>query len=288
MKRAIDLHKGFQVKSKFRRKKKTRQDHIVQEGGKRRMRSLAVPPEEKDDLECKGSIVQSLNEVQIEEELYKPTVRFKYQPLQKCTDNIDNLLSEKYLERMYLDKLFLKELRHDPRLACPNYRGTVKISEMAKRGYRDVTTRQEILRSRKPFYYIKYLEGQLSPALLRRQQKEVEKQQEIIKDNVECLLDDLRQARALGHTQECIQIADKTKTYIDKTPLKLLPKKEVFLQQMYGLIGEAHLDIYRIDEERPNVDIITRINFLFGKSVSKEAIDDSVIMNLKGGFIDLK
>lgn len=292
MKRAYDLRQGTQYKTKYKRRKKKKEDTgIVEVAGKVVIPSSMYIDENKDnkdDTECKGSIIESLTEKVKEEYLYKPTKKSPYQPLAKLTTNIDNVLAEKYLYKFYLDKLFLKDLKNDPRLPNPNYKGTMKIKALVRKGYRDVRTRQAILRTRRPYYYIKYTEGQLSPALLLRQQRDLEIQQGIVKENVINMMKELMEAKDNLLTQDCVQLANKIKTYVDKTPSKLLPKKEHYLKDLYDLIGQVHFDVFRINQDMPENQTIKRINFLFGKAVSREDTRDSVIKNLKAGFMDIK
>lgn len=144
MKKAYDLRKGFQVTSKYKRKKKRKlESAIIQD---KEFKSLpkvdSKTSHSSKSKSCKGSIIDSLNE-KVEDALQcKTQNKSEYQPLQKCTTNIDNLLAEKYLEHMYLDKLFLKSLKGDYRLYCPNYEGTQKIQCLAKTGYNDIVRRQ--------------------------------------------------------------------------------------------------------------------------------------------------
>lgn len=128
----------------------------------------------------------------------------------------------------------------------------------------------------------------LSGALLKRHIEDLNKQQDIVQKNVENLLTTLEEAKNQKQTQECIHIADKIKTYIDKTPLKILPKKEIYLRQLYELIGLAHLDIYRLNINQEEHEQIKRVHILFGKDISRKPSRDSVIDNCQDGFMDIK
>lgn len=123
-----------------------------------------------------------------------------------------------------------------------------------------------------------------------RQDDDLAKVQLIVQKNVENYLADLEKNRDLLKTEECIRISNLIKTYVDKTPLKLLPKKEVYLRSMYEIIGQVHLDKYRLQKD-PNVseeDQLKRIKYLFGKPISREPSQDSVMKNCKGRFLDEK
>lgn len=289
MKRAYDLHKGQQYKAKGRKRKKKVKGVNMPDINPKVAKVLPKQAvEERESEDCIGSILESLHEKNDDDFLFRPIQKSKYQPLQRRTTNIDNLLSEKYLQAMYKDKIFLNELKYDPRIKSPNYDGVISLRSITKRGHKDLSTRQEILRARRPFYAIKYKEGQLTPAVLKRQLDDIHKTGMIVERNVNNLLSQLELSKSNRRTEECIQLADKLKTYIDKTPLKILPNKEEYLQQLYELIGLAHMDKFRLNPEHDMDLHLRRIHFLFGIPPSREPSQESVIKSCEESFKDVR
>lgn len=61
-------------------------------------------------------------------------------------------MAEKYLDSMYLDKIFLKKLRTQPGAICPNKKGSAIIKQLAKTGYKIVSYKQASHESNKYFH----------------------------------------------------------------------------------------------------------------------------------------
>lgn len=105
-------------------------------------------------MDKEHSIRDSLHSHQFEKQFVIPLHDdFPFQPLQRYTSNIENFMAEKYLGRMSLDKNFLKNFENEPGASCPNQQGTEKVKKLAKTGYKMVAYKQEVLRTRRPFYH---------------------------------------------------------------------------------------------------------------------------------------
>ncbi|KAK9870768.1 hypothetical protein WA026_009729 [Henosepilachna vigintioctopunctata] len=85
-------------------------------------------------------------------------VDYPFRPLQERTSNIENYISERYLEKLHWEKLFLKKLTSRKGFDVPNKRHEEKIKHVVDKCHKHLCNLQELLRSCKPFYHIKYQE----------------------------------------------------------------------------------------------------------------------------------
>ncbi|KAL3265340.1 hypothetical protein HHI36_009548 [Cryptolaemus montrouzieri] len=83
---------------------------------------------------------------------------YMYHPLQRRTANIENYMSSMYLGELLQEKKFFTTLLERPGCSGYNVNANERIDDASKDGLHILYTAQEILRTRKPFYYIKYQE----------------------------------------------------------------------------------------------------------------------------------
>lgn len=234
------------------------------------------------------SIVDSIYSQKSEHNIEPPKIKFPYRPLQRYTSNIQNYMAEKYLDTLYRDKLFLKNLPNEPGIACPNEAGTEKILLLAKTGYKTVKYKQELLRARRPFYFIKYQEATSSGALKERQQEQMNKLREAAKKDAEAIVTKMKEALQERSWRTVLELGEKLKTYCELKSKKVLPDRENYLEVLYDTVCQAHYDLKRINENQLEWDQEKRIYKMLGLHLSREPSTDSVIQQFKGVFIDWK
>lgn len=88
-----------------------------------------------------------------------------FAPLQRFTKNIENYMAERYLDRMYREKEFLKTMAKHPGISTPNPVGTKHLKDLARDSYIAVSQKQEVLRTARPFYFLKYQEAKITGIL---------------------------------------------------------------------------------------------------------------------------
>lgn len=117
---------------------------------------------------------------------------------------------------------------------------------------------------------------------------ELDKLQQIAKRDVELLLRYLKEAKAVHQTNICLRIANKCKSFIDKKPFQIMPNKEKYLKELYNLIADVYLDVFKLKESAPYSEMERRINFIFGLPIGRLPSNDSVIQANKREFEDVK
>jgi hypothetical protein len=151
-KKNFEEQKRFQPKSKYKKKKKkkvipdtrasTVKDPIVPLKSARNIQSLTSgmfpsTMSYNDAAFEQLSIRDSIYSAKSEHNIVPPRIQFPYRPLQRYTSNIQNYMAEKYLDTLYKDKLFLKNLPKEPGVACPNEAGTGEDSFVGENWLQD-------------------------------------------------------------------------------------------------------------------------------------------------------
>ncbi|KAI4462526.1 hypothetical protein MML48_4g00007280 [Holotrichia oblita] len=213
---------------------------------------------------------------------------FPYRPLQRYTTNIENFMAEKYLKAMYMDKTFLKTLKDNPGVKSPNKAGYKEIVQLAKDGYKTLSYKQELLRTRRPFYFIKYQETSLSERLKKRQLEQKLKIRTATMREANALLDKIKWNIQKKNTRIALELAENLKGFCDTTPKKYLPDRDDYLTAVYTLVGQAYLDLKRLNLNQFEWDQRKRIYSMLGMTISREPSQDSVFKQFKGVFVDWK
>lgn len=213
---------------------------------------------------------------------------FPFEPLQKYTSNLENFMAEKYLESMYLDKNFLKKIGTQPGTCSPNQKGSEKIRHLAKTGYKMVAYKQELLRTRRPFYHIKYKEGFSTTTLKIRQAQELFIQQQTARKEAEMLLLKFQDYFKQNKFRDLSNYAEKIMNYCDSKPKRILPDRDVYLEEVFETIRKGRIQLHRINHNQYPWDQVKRIQMAFGLPVSREPSNDSVLEEVKPVFTDYK
>lgn len=144
------------------------------------------------------------------------------------------------------------------------------------------------MRTRRPFYFIKYQEATSTGALKARQEAEAERLRNIAKKEAEGMLAKIKHCIDNKQTRAALELAEKLKTYCDSKPRKVLTKRENYLQEMYNLVCEAHFILKRLNYKQYEWDQEKRIFTYFGVPLSREPSNDSVLTQFKDVFLDYR
>lgn len=96
------------------------------------------PSQPEEDLEIRSSLYTH----DTVEDFIPPGRPFPHRPLQRYTTNIKNFMAEKYLDSLYLDKIFLETLKTAPGIGSPNVEGSKKIIQMCRNGFKALSYKQ--------------------------------------------------------------------------------------------------------------------------------------------------
>lgn len=279
--RNYEAQKPFHPKSKLRTKKiitKDSKDVVLE--GKPKKKIISTVTEE---------ILDSLSNHELKKNYISPYgTPFPYKPLQNYTSNLQNYMAEKYLDRMYLDKLFLKQVISEKGIRSPNKEGTANLIELARDGYKKVANKQELLRTRKPFYFIKYQEAISAGGLKQRQDAELKRQQENNKTTADELLKQIECALEKKQLRILLDCTEKLREFCITTHIKLLPDRYIYLENVYKCIRNAFYDLCRINRNQKPLDQDKRIYTVFGLPVLAEPSKDSIIEQFKEVYADYR
>ncbi|XP_050499661.1 outer dynein arm-docking complex subunit 4-like [Diabrotica virgifera virgifera] len=211
---------------------------------------------------------------------------YHFSPLQNYTTNIENYMAETYLERMYREKVFVKDILKKPGLNCPNQEGVKKLRTIAKDCYKTVYDKQEVLRTRKPFYNIKYQQAFISGNLKDRLEAELQLHQENTRKEAEKIVTRLEKALAADNLTAVVDLTEKLKKYCDSKSKRLLPDKQIYLSKIYDIIRDAFYRVNRLNPEQPRWHQDKRILVALGQPISREPSRDSVITSYRPPLLD--
>lgn len=209
---------------------------------------------------------------------------FPFRPLQSYTKNIENYMAEKYLEVMANDRKFLKNLPNAHGIDSLNQGGVIKIREIAKSAYKTVSTQQEILRTRRPFYCIKYLEAG-SKHNVRAKMEALYVQRSTLKE-ADMLLAKVEKAEQANDYRNVLVLAERFQRFCDSKPKKFLPNKNEYIEKIVEIVCDTYYKMKRINQNQYPWDQIKRIQKIFDLPVSREPSNDSIIGHLGPVFVD--
>lgn len=144
------------------------------------------------------------------------------------------------------------------------------------------------MRTRRPFYFIKYQETSLSERLKERQEEQKMKIRAATIKEANNLMDKIKAHIQKKNTRIALELAEKLKTFCDTTPKKYLPERDEYLNSVYTLVGQAYLDLKRLNPNQYEWDQRKRIHNMLGMNISREPSQDSVLKQFKGVFVDWK
>lgn len=175
-----------------------------------------------------------------------PCSHFEWNRYVRSQAQLNSVLAETYLGKLNNDRKWFQQAMENPNIPSVNKQGTTKILKLAKKALDDLEKRKEILRSRKPYYHIKF-KAEVSEKGMRKQRELLDNaRKKLLAEVAEKMLLGLHKERRLRNTKKCIDIADRIKKHLDKSPKRLLPNKKELLNILYNTIGLVYLDLKRL------------------------------------------
>lgn len=276
-------------KDKKLRRKKIKPFFIDETGEKYKhvtnLKPSQVSMKKSSHLQIRDSI-QSKNL----EELYIPPSKekFCFRPAQRYTTNIENFMAEKYLDTMYEEKNFVKNIQQHHGFHSPNENGNNKMNDLARKSHKQVSYIQECLRYRRPFYSIKNQQAISKGALKRRQQEELYTKQQTTLKEADMLLQKLNQAFEHQQLVKLLELAERLRTFCDVKPKKFLPNKEFYVKEMIQKVRKGYYRLNRISHNQYEWDQKKRAQVSLGIPISREPSTDSVIGQMRNPLVDFK
>lgn len=145
-----------------------------------------------------------------------------------------------------------------------------------------------MLRTRRPFYYIKYQEGIISPVLKKRLEEQLEKTRMNTKHTIINMFLHMDFCINNKDIRTAMEIAEKLKVFCDARTRNVIPEKDSYFEDLYNLIGQALADMKRLNYEQNYWDQAKRIFQALGYQISREPSNDSIVNQFKDIFIDYK
>ncbi|CAG9834415.1 unnamed protein product [Diabrotica balteata] len=216
------------------------------------------------------------------------TQEYPFSPLQHYTTNIENFMSEKYLDIMYREKIFLKNIKHKHGIECPNAKGTKKLKALAKKAYEVVSFKQELLRTRRPFYHLKYQEDKCTTNVERRLKQEQYLIQLNYRKEAEALLKKMVIAQEKHNLFAILTACEQLDYFCQNKSKKYLPDKQYFMSEIFKVVRKAFYGLLRLNPIQFKWDQEKRIMLSFGLPVSRCPSNDSVINNYQPAYVDFR
>ncbi|KAL3265356.1 hypothetical protein HHI36_009564 [Cryptolaemus montrouzieri] len=245
---------------------------------------LAVDSNIKSDAIIEDSF--SANKVSSDSTLPDET-NFPFKPLQRRTKNLENYMAERYLDKMYRDKLFLKDMKSMPGVWCPNNKGNKEIRSLIKNASKYITMNQETLRSRRPFYLFKFQEANLGGAKMR--QRKTEQQAKIINTctrRANLLLLKCQNAANESNIFYMAEYAETLRKFCESTQKKFMPTRDEILHTLYSIVCNGYFNSMKFKPEMSNADKITRAKVCMNWHLTKEPSRDSLFKRKQNNKID--
>uniref|UniRef100_A0A6P7F533 Tetratricopeptide repeat protein 25-like n=1 Tax=Diabrotica virgifera virgifera TaxID=50390 RepID=A0A6P7F533_DIAVI len=257
------------------------------EKDKKKVKRLSV----KDSQPAKREIYDTLHDVtETSSNIVIPpfTEEYPFSPVQHYTTNIENFMSEKYLDVMYREKNFLRDIKYKHGIECPNAKGTQKIKALAKKAYQVVSGKQELLRSRRPFYHLRYQVDKCTTNVEKRLKQEQYLIQLNYRKEAEALLKKMVIAQDKHDLYTTLTACEQLDHFCQNKSKKYLPDKQYFMSEIFKVVRKAFYQLLRLNPIQFKWDQEKRIMLSFGLPVSRCPSNDSVINNYQPAFVDFR
>lgn len=213
-----------------------------------------------------------------------PGPKYRYRPLQRYSTNIEALLAETYLERLYLDKMFFKSFKTHPGIPSPNIQGAVRMFRLGLDSFKCLNFKQELLRTRRPYYYIKYRDTHLTKNLKRMCRREMARRIASNTAKAQGMFDHMVDLAEKRQARQVMILAMKFRLYCEQVPRQMLPTRDLYLKDMYQLLSEVHISLKRLNPNMYDWRNVKRILKMLGVGVARITSDDSVLYQFKDIF----
>ncbi|XP_026470749.1 tetratricopeptide repeat protein 25-like [Ctenocephalides felis] len=199
---------------------------------------------------------------------------------------LGRVMAEKYLGRLAHEKYFLRTLISDYRLPSANKTGGETLKQLCVEAFQALQNRQEVLRTRRPWYSVKYRDLVDSERIRMKKKQLLERSRAVAKIDAEKFVTLLRQARQDRNIKFCLETIDRAKVFMDSKTKKSLPNKKELMDTMYNIAGLTYLQMYRINPDM-GYEANKRVQFLFGQMLHSLPTEDSII-DMKFPYVDYK
>ncbi|XP_049884979.1 outer dynein arm-docking complex subunit 4-like [Pectinophora gossypiella] len=190
---------------------------------------------------------------------------------------LSRVLAMKYLGPMAYDKFFLQELTDDPRIKSANSKGSKVLKSLVDDTLQTLTERQEMLRTQRPYYTVKFAEKSISEHQNKFKEQLLHNERLTNTRTAERLVKQVEAAMWRRQTMELIAKAERMQIFLDAKTPRTLPDKELFIDRLYRAVGEGYLVQHRLSYRLSERGLRRRIAFLMGLPVGRPKSYDSVI-----------
>ncbi|XP_044748554.1 outer dynein arm-docking complex subunit 4-like [Coccinella septempunctata] len=315
-KRNFEKSKPYQPISKFKKKRKELKDEQMTNQLAAPRIKLDIPGDHKPKKDHKKSInsanlasissSKKLDEVghsllnegsSIEESLHSvvdinekipPMREYPFRPIQRYTTNIRNLMSERYLDKMFHDKSFLQRMKVDPAVKSPNDNGVKRIEGLVKKSSKYIHYNQELLRARRPFFLLRLQDAKAGGKLAERQLERERTMMKYCETEAQSTIERIKQAVKEQKLRQTIELAEKMYLFCEATPKKSLPNRNAYLIQLYTLVRDGFYGAKTIRSSMSEEQKYTRVAIFLGLPVDKQGSADSLVVQFRAHFLDKK
>ncbi|KAK9870753.1 hypothetical protein WA026_009715 [Henosepilachna vigintioctopunctata] len=210
-------------------------------------------------------------------------VKFPYQPLQRRTKNIDNFISSVYLGQLFQEKKYLTALPQIPGCVGKNIDANNVIIDASNEGVETLDAAKEILRTRRPFYHIKYeelktkckkLEMDKMKLLERRKLRAIKKIDKFF-TKIAVFVNNMD----LYHMSK---MAELMYQYLKKTDKEIIPNKDSVLCRLYKLVGDGFFLSNKFVPEMTSNQKLTRMRLAVGLPIVRTNSQESLCKKIMG------
>lgn len=145
-----------------------------------------------------------------------------------------------------------------------------------------------MLRTRRPFYYLKYHEVQSTGELKSRQEKQFELLQDKATKYADKRMITINNALASKDWKLVLNNTENLMIFCEKTPKKLLRNRDMYMSAVYTSVCNAHYDMKRLNPNKSDQSQKKRIMVTFGMTLTRTLSKDSVIQQFRDNIVDFK
>lgn len=218
-----------------------------------------------------------------------PCTYFEWNRYQRAQNQLNSVLAETYLGKLNNDRKWFMRTIEDPNVPSVNKAGSAKIMKLARKALDDLNKRKEILRSRKPYYHIKFKQETCKSMRLKKSETNRAESKSVQQETVEAMLLELHKNRMQRNTKKCIEMADRIKKFLDKNPKSKIPNKKELCALLYNTIGLVYLDLKQFKDHLTEKENYKRLVYWLGfDSAYADTKMEPIIQETEYPFADYK
>lgn len=211
--------------------------NISENAKSRKIRSVLKSP----SLSEIPTLIDSLYNVEASINIPKISNTNDFQSVKRLSTNLEYHMAENYLGCLRHDKQFLKRIQEHPGLISPNQEGSEKIGSVAKKAIGVVSCKQEDLRARRPFYFLKLQDSIVKESLGPMKQAERQKRNLATQEEAHKLLAKLE--RAFNAKQLQMVIEDGEKLWRFCRTRQVFLNRETFIKEVIELVKRSYYQV---------------------------------------------